>query len=363
MERQVYDGTEIVLYLPDGLSVAGKDEAENTLQGVTLKAPEEGENNWTFCLDNTAIPASSDTVGSFQVAIHVEDNGVLETNHVFDFQEGAGLMEISTSITIKDRTDPNDVKDGVTYEDITVPTDSTFPDLKSATDDQWHISKSQTGTPAVDEDKNEITFSYTLTVGLLGQNENGEPIVVSDPQSYARLGRVPFATDDNTISLTEIPTVNDREGNPLTAKSITITPQFDDLEPIIAEANDTVELPVDTCQGNVTGSDVDGLAPYYSQYGVEVVYDYDKFEAEYYDEDQDIRFQRNKMEAWIFSVPLKRMLDHFIYKLLNFLRGFFQSLSNLLYRLPLLEFLFYQRLKLELKPLLESFLSAFLSFQ
>ena len=115
-----YDGTEIVLYLPDGLSVAGKDEAEN---------------NWTFCLDNTAIPASSDTVGSFQVAIHVEDNGVLETNHVFDFQEGAGLMEISTSITIKDRTDPNDVKDGVTYEDITVPTDSTFPDLKSATDD------------------------------------------------------------------------------------------------------------------------------------------------------------------------------------------------------------------------------------
>lgn len=118
-----YDGTEIVLYLPDGLSVAGKDEAENTLQGVTLKAPEEGENNWTFCLDNTAIPASSDTVGSFQVAIHVEDNGVLETNHVFDFQEGAGLMEISTSITIKDRTDPNDVKDGVTYEDITVPTD------------------------------------------------------------------------------------------------------------------------------------------------------------------------------------------------------------------------------------------------
>lgn len=282
-----YDGTEIVLYLPDGLSVAGKDEAENTLQGVTLKAPEEGENNWTFCLDNTAIPASSDTVGSFQVAIHVEDNGVLETNHVFDFQEGAGLMEISTSITIKDRTDPNDVKDGVTYEDITVPTDSTFPDLKSATDDQWHISKSQTGTPAVDEDKNEITFSYTLTVGLLGQNENGEPVVVSDPQSYARLGRVPFATDDNTISLTEIPTVNDREGNPLTAKSITITPQFDDLEPIIAEANDTVELPVDTCQGNVTGSDVDGLAPYYSQYGVEVVYDYDKFEAEYYDEDQD----------------------------------------------------------------------------
>ena len=161
------------------------------------------------------------------------------------------------------------------------------PDLKSATDDQWHISKSQTGTPAVDEDKNEITFSYTLTVGLLGQNENGEPVVVSDPQSYARLGRVPFATDDNTISLTEIPTVNDREGNPLTAKSITITPQFDDLEPIIAEANDTVELPVDTCQGNVTGSDVDGLAPYYSQYGVEVVYDYDKFEAEYYDEDQD----------------------------------------------------------------------------
>ena len=114
-----YDGTEIVLYLPDGLSVVSKDEAGDTLQGVTLKAPEKGENNWTFSLNNTAITASSDTVGSFQVAIRVEDNGALATNHIFDFKEGADLMEISTSITIKDRTDPNDVKDGVTYEDIT----------------------------------------------------------------------------------------------------------------------------------------------------------------------------------------------------------------------------------------------------
>ena len=110
---------------------------------------------------------------------------------------------------------------------------------------------------------------------------------MSDPQSYARLGRVPFATKDNTISLTEIPAVNDRDGNPLEAKSITITPQFDNLEPISAEANSAVELPVDTCQGNVTGSDVDGSAPYYSQYRVEVVYDYDKFQAEYYDTNQD----------------------------------------------------------------------------
>ena len=282
-----YDGTEIVLYLPDGLSVVSKDEAGDTLQGVTLKAPEKGENNWTFSLNNTAITASSDTVGSFQVAIRVEDNGALATNHIFDFKEGADLMEISTSITIKDRTDPNDVKDGVTYEDITKPTESTFPDLKSATDDQWHITKSQTGTPAVDENKDEITFSYILTVGLLGYDESGQPIVVSDPQSYARLGRVPFATKDNTISLTEIPAVNDRDGNPLEAKSITITPQFDNLEPISAEANSAVELPVDTCQGNVTGSDVDGSAPYYSQYRVEVVYDYDKFQAEYYDTNQD----------------------------------------------------------------------------
>ena len=49
-----YDGTEIVLYLPDGLSVAGKDEAENTLQGVTLKARITGHFVWTIQLSRPA---------------------------------------------------------------------------------------------------------------------------------------------------------------------------------------------------------------------------------------------------------------------------------------------------------------------
>ena len=69
------------------------------------------------------------------------------------------------------------------------------------------------------------------------------------------------------------------------------------------------------------------------------------------------------MEAWIFSVPLKIMLRHFVYKLLNSLRGFFQGLGNLFHRLAFQHFLFYQILELELEPFLKSFLPAFLSFQ
>lgn len=279
-----YDETEIVLYLPEGLSVvdSSENEAEGTLQGVTLIKPSETEPGWTFRLNNSHIPASSDTVGDFQVAIHVDGNGQQETNHLFDFKEGEDLMKIKTSITIKNRTDPNNITDGKTYKKA-VATTSTFEDLTSTTDDVWDIVKSQSGEPVVDQDKTTVTFNYELIVGL-----KGESGIVNNPQSYTRSGRVPFASEANTIQLTEIPTVNDREGKPLEAKSIKVTPQFDDQTSITVKSGEQIPLPVDTCEGNVEGTDVAGSAPYYSRYTVEVVYDYEAFEANYYDQDQSL---------------------------------------------------------------------------
>ena len=55
----------------------------------------------------------------------------------------------------------------------------------------------------------------------------------------------------------------------------------------VSSAGDTVALPLDTCEGkNLTG--VADSAPYYSTYTVEIVYPYEKFIAEYYDENQDL---------------------------------------------------------------------------
>ncbi len=276
-----YDETEIVLYLPEGMSVIDSSQAEDTLQGVTLIKPSETETGWTFRLNNSHIPASSDIVGDFQVAIHVDNNGLQETEHLFDFKDGESLMKAKTSITIKNRTNPDEITDGVTYNKA-VPTASTFQDLTSTTDDIWAIEKSQSGEPVVDKDKTTVTFNYELTAGLRG--ENG---IVDNPQSYARPGRVPFASGDNTIQLTEIPTVNDRDGSPLGAKSITVTPQFDNQASITVNSGEPISLPVDTCEGNVEGTDVASSAPYFSRYTVEVVYDYEAFEANYYDQNQD----------------------------------------------------------------------------
>ena len=271
-----YDDSKIILHLPEGMSVV--EGVEGTLQNVTkVEGPAEGSNDWTLFLNNK-ISADSDSTGSFLVTIQIGGNGSTEIGHVYDLSE---LMDIETSFTIKDRTNPDQITDGATYEK-TVPTSSTLEDLTSVTDDSWMVKKSASGTPVVSDDKKTVTVRFTLEVGL---EEDGD--IVTNANTYGRTGRVPFA-DGNTISLTETPVVKDRDGNAIQAQSITVTSQFGTGTSItFASAGDTMSIPVNTCAGHVNSQNVDPAAPYYSKYLVEMVYPYDKFIAQYYDEKQE----------------------------------------------------------------------------
>ena len=271
-----YDDSKIILHLPEGMSVV--EGVEGTLQNVTkVEGPAEGSNDWTLFLNNK-ISADSDSTGSFLVTIQIGGNGSTEIGHVYDLSE---LMDIETSFTIKDRTNPDQITDGATYEK-TVPTSSTLEDLTSVTDDSWMVKKSASGTPVVSNDKKTVTVRFTLEVGL---EEGGD--IVTQANTYGRTGRVPFA-NGNTISLKETPVVKDRDGNAIQAQSITVTPDFGTKTPITFDsAGATMSIPVDTCAGKGISLDVDPNAPYYSRYLVEMVYPYDDFIAQYYDENQE----------------------------------------------------------------------------
>lgn len=271
-----YDDSKIILHLPEGMSVV--EGVEGTLQNVTkVEGPAEGSNDWTLFLNNK-ISADSDSTGTFLVTIQIGGNGSTEIGHVYDLSD---LMDIETSFTIKDRTNPDQITDGETYKK-TVPTSSTLEDLTSATDDSWMVKKSASGTPVVSDYKETVTVRFTLEVGL---EEGGD--IVTQANTYGRTGRVPFAKG-NTISLKETPVVKDRDGNAIQAQSITVTPDFGTKTPITFDSEGaTMSIPVDTCAGQGISLDVDSNAPYYSRYLVEMVYPYDDFIAQYYDEKQE----------------------------------------------------------------------------
>lgn len=117
------------------------------------------------------------------------------------------------------------------------------------------------GTLGLDESQQQDVLS-DLAVGLKGTGEQ----IVTNQQTYGRIGRVPF---DGDVVLTEVPTVNDRQGNPIRYTEITV--KTSDGEEVKASDDGTYALPIETC-GSHDVSGVDKDAPYYSTYTVDVVY-------------------------------------------------------------------------------------------
>ena len=279
-----YDDTKIILHLPENLRVV--EGAEGTLQNVAdVITPEEAgitENDYVLVL-NDSIMAGSDTVGSFIVNIEIEGNGRTEKGHVYDL---ANILEIQTSFTVKDRTDPEHITDGKKYtKSISEPTG--LENLTATTEDKWIVEKAPSQDPdpyVISQDKTEVTVRFDLKIGL---TQDGTTIV-SQAETYGRPGRVPFADENNMITLTETPEVLGRNGEEIKAKSITVTPQFGGGHPITFNpSGGSMQIPVDTCKGKTIGLNVDDAAPYYSQYLVEIVYPYEEFIAQYYDENQE----------------------------------------------------------------------------
>lgn len=292
-----YDNTKIILHLPDGLSI--DTDTSDGLNNVVdrIEEPEKDSqgtpvnNDWTLHLSEK-IDASSDKPGSFKLNLKVEGNGSLAANHEFDFMnvknaqgEKVAPVEIQTSFTILDRTGAGGEEP---VYNVSKGTESELQSVTTMTDDSWKIAKRAT-TAVVNPDKTKVTVTFALSIGL----DNGAGGVVSNPETYDRVGRVPFASEDGKITLTETPSVNDRDGNKIDAESITIIPDFDQDHSIEAQDGVPVQIPVNTCANakKTDGSalsNVAGTAPYYSTYTVEIVYPYEKFIAHYADEKQGL---------------------------------------------------------------------------
>lgn len=278
---EVYKKTAISFTLPEGVVVL--ENVQDSLQSVQ-EVTREG-NRWTLWL-NDNINATSSNNGTIRVPLQLEGNGVVEINKVLDFSQDVLGLKINTAFDIMDYTDPvNPTVFQAMEKEYQGAGD--LAEKTTTTQDEWGIEKKVAGEPQVSEDKSTVTVTFALTVGLL----NGDTIVTNE-SSYARPGRVPFTS----VQLTETPAVMDRDGTPLTAQSITVTPDFAPESAFAVTAGVPVDLPVDTCGNHSNLVDVDGSAPYLSTYTVEVVYPYEKFIASYHDEKQDQLEIQNKVE-------------------------------------------------------------------
>ena len=264
-----YRNTQIILTLPDGVSIV--EGVAGSLQNVT-KVTREG-NIWRLMLTESLNAASSQS-GTITIPLLIEGNGERGVGETLGFSPP---VRMETEFTIMDRTDPGQVEPSKEYKKAI--DGNALSSKTTATDDRWGIEK--TAVSAVpSDDKTTVTVTFRLTVGL----EDANGAINTNPNTYGRVGRAPFADE---VTLTETPSVQDRDGQAIAAQSVTITPQFGQETPIPATVGGKITLPVDTCADKGISSAVAGNAPYLSTYLVEVVYPYEKFVAQFYDEKQD----------------------------------------------------------------------------
>lgn len=273
-----YDNTKILLTLPEGVNII--EGVSGSLQNVDeVIAPSDGSNVWTLVL-NDKLDAKSSPNGMITVPLRVDGNGERGIGEDLDFSVPAVL---ETSFTIMDRMDPGNHKPSDLSYDKSI-TANVLPDKVTGTDDRWLIEKSAVSA-VPNGDKSKVTVTFELTVGL--DDGTGNNAISDNAATYGRPGRVPF---DGNVTLTELPEVLNREGETITAESITITPEFGAKTPISVEVGSgaPVTIPLDTCEGKgIENTTVAASAPYWSKYTVEVVYPYADFIANYYDEKQD----------------------------------------------------------------------------
>ena len=270
----VYEYTSIQITLPDGVSIL--EGIEGALNNVVLI--QQSGNTWTLVLSPN-LDAGSSNGGTITVPLKVEGNGERGVDEILNFGTAALNASLYTEFTIMDRTGGTDVSSGKSYAKIITGTGD-LGTKTTVTDDVWGISKKAISAEPSDN-KSTVTVTFELEVGLV--DGNGD--IINNRGEYERVGRVPFV--DGSVTLAEVPEVFDREGQTITANSITLTPQFGTKEPIEVTGTEAFRLPVDTCDGKQELDDVSGSAPYLSTYTVEVVYDYDDFIANYHDQKQD----------------------------------------------------------------------------
>lgn len=284
-----YDDTKIYITLPAGLSIQSSNLNWATVSGSSTTG------QWVLTLNDSSIGATSSSSGEYTFNVLVEGNGTLEVGHEFALSDNSLIQaSIETNFTVLDKSDAGNGAELKTYQKrYNSSTNGDISGVTSVSDDEWAISKTATGfgQPYYDETRDEmvVAANFSLQVGFKNpayENDNSLAKVLSDANNYAVPGRTTFSTS-NRINLTESLTLTDRDKNPVAPISVTVTPQFGNEDPITFDNGETVEVPVDTCAGkNLSGTTVDGRAPYYSTYTVSAVYPYDVFIANWNEPDK-----------------------------------------------------------------------------
>lgn len=277
-----YNNTEIRFKLPEGMTLISEDD----IDGATASY-DKATGEWVFALDKS-IDAGASSTGSFSIRVQVEGNGALEIGKTFDFDIQENLS-MTTKFTVYDKTDsanPVKIKD---YSQTNQTITPSLPTLTSTSQDKWGLAKSHVSN-TVAKDKSTVTVRWELAFGL--QTSEGG-MVTNQASYYQAHGRAPF-NGDGKITLNEALAVAGNQD--LTPNSITVTEQFGDKKEYKVTNNGTVEVATDTC-GNHSVSGIDKGAPYYSEYFVDVVYDYEEFIAKYSDPDQDKLTVENTAQA------------------------------------------------------------------
>lgn len=265
-----YDNTKIRFRLPDGLTLVDEEYIDNA-----KAAYDEESGEWVFTLEDASISANASSTGAFSIHVLVKDNGSLEIGKEFDFDIGNNLF-LDTAFTVVDRTDsanPVEVKE---YFQTRGTITQSLQKLTSVSEDQWGVDKTAEGY-TVSEDKKTVTVRYLLKFGLWSDSGS---MVTNEASYYAVHGRTSFV--DGKVELTDTLSVTGRDGKSISPQSVSVTENFGNKKQYSAENGKTYKLDTDTC-GNHDMSGIDAGAPYYSEYYVDAVYDYQKFIADYSD--------------------------------------------------------------------------------
>ena len=297
-----WEDITITLKLPKHMSITGFDK--NKIASCTQI--DVDNNIWQINLISDTKDAVEGDEMHFSITAQIEGNGVLPDGLVLGEKEG-DVAEVTMSANFDVRIS----EDGDTMQYSHTATANTGS-VKLETPDKWVMTKNPYAGSAThpytidtsDEEHKKVIIHYLIKYGL---NANGVP----DPNdgAYTKTGRVPF---DHDITLTDIPKLKlpkIKSSDPdryLEAQSVTVTPantgyvyldsslgpadEGDKAKPIVLTKTGTgwakTYLPHAVIGPDYTDK-VAATAPAYSEYYVDMVYDYDEFMVMYYENPED----------------------------------------------------------------------------
>ena len=267
-----FDEVKLELRLPEGITIV-EPPSEN--YGVFSAFTYNKETKVWTATALQEIEADASHTFDFTLQLQVEGNGAVEVDRLYDFAEQT--LTLSATFTALDYS--SNWNEPEELGEYTQTGTADLPDLTATSPDTWALRK----TPkSVEEDADTVTFRWTVSAGLAGTDEEGRATIISDPGTYARNGRAPFA--DGSFDITEALTVLGTDGQTelpnVQPISLIIKPNFGNEEGIVLIGDGAVAdptIPYDTCGAHDELTGVDGAAPYYSTYTVTAVYDKDNF--------------------------------------------------------------------------------------